>query len=92
MNHEAEIFGDDADVFDVTRARRFPGLRNEHRTFGIGQHFCLGSHLARKELVVMFEEIIPRLRNPRLISEPHNLVSNFIPGIKAMKIAFDPEA
>lgn len=91
VNHEAEIFGDDAEVFDITRARRMPNLRNEHRTFGVGQHFCLGSHLARKELNVMFSEIIPRLRNPRLVGEPHNLVSNFIPAIKSMKIAFDPE-
>lgn len=90
-NHEAEIFGDDADVFDVTRARRLPNLRNEHRTFGVGQHFCIGSHLARKELNVMFKQIIPRLRNPRLVGQPHNLVSNFIPAIKSMRIAFDPE-
>jgi cholest-4-en-3-one 26-monooxygenase len=45
----------------------------------LGQHFCIGSHLARKELLVMFEEMIPRIRNPRLVSEPHYLVSNFIP-------------
>jgi cytochrome P450 len=92
VNHETEIFGDDADVFDVTRTRRMPNLRNEHRTFGVGQHFCIGSHLARKELVVMFEEMIPRLRNPRLVGQPHNLVSNFIPAIKSMHIAFDIEA
>ena len=90
-NHEAEIFGEDADVFDVTRASRLPNLRNEHRTFGVGQHFCIGSHLARKELNVMFKQIIPRLRNPRLVGQPHNLVSNFIPAIKSMRIAFDPE-
>jgi cytochrome P450 len=89
VNHDPEIFGDDSEVFDVSRARRMTNLRNEHRTFGIGQHFCLGSHLARKELVVMFEELIPRLRNPRLVSPPHNLVSNFIPAIKSMQIAFD---
>lgn len=92
VNHETEIFGDDADVFDVARTRRMPNLRNEHRTFGVGQHFCIGSHLARKELVVMFEEMIPRLRNPRLVGQPHNLVSNFIPAIKSMHIAFDIEA
>ena len=92
VNHQEDIFGEDADVFDVTRTRRMPNLRNEHRTFGVGQHFCIGSHLARKELVVMFEEMIPRLRNPRLVSQPHNLVSNFIPAIKSMNIAFDIEA
>jgi cholest-4-en-3-one 26-monooxygenase len=91
VNHEAEIFGADAEVFDITRSRRMPDLKNQHRTFGVGQHFCIGSHLARKELGVMFEEIIPRLRNPRLVSEPHYLVSNFIPGIKRMHITFDAE-
>ena len=91
VNHDPEIFGDDAEVFDITRTRRMADLKNQHRTFGVGQHFCIGSHLARKELCVMFEEIIPRLRNPRLVGEPHYLVSNFIPGIKRMNIAFDPE-
>jgi cytochrome P450 len=91
VNHQAEIFGDDAEVFDVTRARRMPDLRSQHRTFGVGQHFCIGSHLARKELCVMFEEIIPRLRNPKLVAEPKYLVSNFLVGVKKMPITFDPE-
>jgi cytochrome P450 len=90
VNHETELFGDDAEVFDVTRAQRMRDLKNQHRTFGVGQHFCIGSHLARKELCVMFEEIVPRLRNPKLVGAPHNLVSNFIPGIKKMNITFDP--
>ncbi len=64
-NQDPELFGDDADVFDITRAQRQPDLRNQHRTFGIGQHFCIGSHLAHKELQCMFEEIVPRLRNPK---------------------------
>lgn len=91
VNHEPEVFGADAEVFDITRARRMPDLKNQHRTFGVGQHFCIGSHLARKELCIMFEEIVPRLRNPRLVGAPHNLVSNFIPGIKKMNITFDRE-
>lgn len=91
INRQQELFGEDADVFDVTRARRRGDFKHQHRTFGIGQHFCIGSHLARKELIVMFEELIPRLRNPSLIAPPHNLVSNFIPGIKEMRISFDPQ-
>ena len=89
VNHDPELFGDDAEVFDVTRSQRMADLKNQHRTFGVGQHFCIGSHLARKELCVMFEEIVPRLRNPRLVGSTHNLVSNFIPGIKKMNIVFD---
>ena len=91
VNHQTDIFGDDAEVFDITRARRMPDLRNQHRTFGVGQHFCIGSHLARKELCIMFEEIISRLRNPKLLGEPKYLVSNFLVGIKSMPISFDPQ-
>lgn len=78
----------DPDVFDVTRNRR-EDVRNEHRAFGIGQHFCLGSHLARLELKVIFEEIVRRIRNPRFDGDINWLRSNFINGIKSMPIAFD---
>jgi cholest-4-en-3-one 26-monooxygenase len=92
VNHEEGIFGDDADEFRVTRMQEQPDMKTQHRTFGIGQHFCLGSHLARKELTVMFEEMIPRLRNPKLVGAPKNLVSSFIPGVREMQISFEPES
>ena len=79
---------DDPDQFDITRHQR-QDLRNEHRAFGVGQHFCLGSHLARLELRVIFEEIVRQIRNPRLAGEVNWLRSNFINGIKKMPIAFE---
>ena len=78
----------DGDRFDITRAQR-EDVRNEHRAFGVGQHFCLGSHLARLELRVIFEEITRLIRNPRLDGEIKWLRSNFISGIKSMPIVFD---
>lgn len=78
----------DPDSFDITRNRR-EDVRNEHRAFGIGQHFCMGSHLARLELRVIFEEVTRRIRNPRLNGDIRWLRSNFISGIKSMPIAFD---
>ncbi len=90
-NHDPKIFGEDADFFDVTRSTRVKDLRNQHRTFGVGQHFCVGSHLARRELLILFEELIPRIKNPRLSTPPKILLSNFIPAIKEMKITFDKE-
>jgi cytochrome P450 len=92
VNHDETIFGDDAMQFDVTRAERIPDLYNQHRAFGIGQHFCLGTHLARLEMRVIFEEIIPRLRNPKLVGEVAYTRSNLVNGIKRMDITFDPEA
>ncbi len=84
-----ESIFNEGDTFDITRAQR-EEVRNNHRAFGIGEHFCLGSHLARLEMKVIFEEILRRIRNPRLDGEIAWLRSNFINGIKSMPICFDP--
>lgn len=92
INHDEQVFGDDAMRFDVRRTARQPDLANQLRSFGIGQHFCIGSHLARLELRIMMEEIIPRLRKPRFVAPPRYVQSFFVNAIKEMRIAFDPEA
>ena len=91
-NHDEAVFGEDAMQFDVTRAERMPDLYNQLRSFGIGQHFCIGTHLARLELNIMFEEIIPRLRNPRFREDPKFVRSYFVNAMKEMQISFDPES
>lgn len=78
----------DPDRFDIQR-NQYEDVRNGHRAFGIGQHFCLGSHLARLELEVIFREVVKRIRKPRLDGEIRWLRSNFINGIKEMPIAFE---
>lgn len=90
INQDDKVF-DQPIEFDITRAQRMPELSREHRAFGVGVHFCLGAHLARMELQLMFEEIIPRLRNPQF-AEPVKYVRDyFVNSIKEMKITFDPE-
>jgi cytochrome P450 len=91
VNHDEGVFGDDAMEFDVRRAERMPDLYNQHSAFGVGQHFCLGTHLARLEMRVMFEEIIPRMRHPKLAGKVEYTRSNLVAGIKCMPITFDPE-
>ena len=81
-NRDEEVF-EDPDRFDVGRNP------NEHLSFGIGEHFCLGANLARLELNAIFDEIIPRLRNPELVEPPRRLRSNFINGVKEMRVRFD---
>jgi cholest-4-en-3-one 26-monooxygenase len=83
-NRDEDIF-DAPDRFDVTRPD------NQHLAFGIGEHFCLGANLARLELVVIFQEILKRLKEPRLAAKPRRLRSNFINGVKEMRIEFEPE-
>ena len=92
VNHDEAVFGDSSEEFNVRRIEDMPELKNEHRTFGVGQHFCLGSHLARKEMNIVFEEIVKRIHNPQFAGCPRNLQSNFISGIREMNITFDKSA
>jgi cytochrome P450 len=77
-NRDEAAFAD-PQRFDV---RRTP---NEHVGFGgPGAHFCLGAHLARREMTVMFREIFRRLPGLEITGEPAYLMSFFIHGIKRM--------
>ncbi len=70
---------------------RFDVLRtpNEHFGFGAGgPHFCLGANLARREIRVMFEELLRRFPDIEITGEPDMLQSNFIHGIKRMPCAW----
>jgi cytochrome P450 len=75
----------DPDAFDV---RRSP---NPHVGFGgAGPHFCLGAHLARREMTVMFRELLTRVPDIAATAPPQRLVSMFINGIKRLPVAFTP--
>ena len=81
-NRDEDVF-DDPQRFDV---RRNP---NPHLGFGApGPHFCLGAHLARREITVMYKELFRHLPDIRAIGEPDRLRSNFINGIKHLPCAF----
>jgi hypothetical protein len=68
-------------VFDIIRNP------NEHLAFGLkSPHKCLGEHLARLEIKVLFEEFLPRLSDIRLNGSVDRLRSNFISGIKRLPI------
>jgi len=60
---------------------------NKHLAFGLGgPHFCLGSHLARLELRVWLEEMLPWLPRIELAGPPGRLRSNFFHGIKSLPV------
>ena len=84
-NRDEEVF-DDVDTFDVTRDP------NPHLSFGIGEHFCLGANLARMELQKIFAGLMKRLPDIELDAEPRRLRSNFINGVKEMRVSFTPTA
>jgi cytochrome P450 len=83
-NRDESVF-DEPFRFDLTRKP------NEHVGFGgPGPHFCMGAHLARREITVMFREIFRRLPDLQVTAEPDRLASFFIHGIKHMPCEFTP--
>jgi cytochrome P450 len=85
-NRDEAVFKDPYQ-FDVHREH------NEHIAFGgPGPHFCLGAHLARREIGVMFEELFTHLPDIRSVGEPDRLLSNFINGAKRLQAEWTPTA
>jgi cytochrome P450 len=75
-NRDEDIF-ENPDVFDVGRTP------NDHYGFGApGPHFCLGAHLARREITVIFRELLRRHPDIHSRGTPSQLASRFINGIK----------
>ena len=83
-NRDEDVFSDPY-RFDV---RRSP---NPHVGFGAaGPHFCLGAHLARREIDVIWRVLFDRLPDIAAVGEPDRLRSNFINGIKHLPCRFTP--
>jgi cytochrome P450 len=80
-NRDEAVFAD-PERFDITRSP------NPHVGFGgAGPHYCLGAHLARRELNVMLRELLARA--PGITAgEPDRLLSSFINGIKRLPCQF----
>jgi cytochrome P450 len=68
--------------FDVERSP------NKHVAFGYGAHICLGQHLARMEMRILWEELLPRLEFVALDGEPVNMDSAFVCGPKRVPIRY----
>ncbi|MEU7740348.1 cytochrome P450 [Nonomuraea sp. NPDC049158] len=82
-NRDTSVFPD-AEVFDIGRNP------NPHIGFGGGgAHFCLGNHLAKLELRVLFEQLARRYPRLRQTGEARRLRSNFINGIKELPVVMD---
>jgi cytochrome P450 len=83
-NRDESVF-DDPYRFDLSRNP------NPHTGFGgPGPHFCLGAHLARREITVMFRELLTRVPDLAAVGEPDRLLSNFIHGIKHLEVDVAP--
>jgi cytochrome P450 len=81
-NRDADAF-ENPDIFDIDRKP------NKHVAFGFGPHVCLGQHLAKMEIRILFEELLPRLKSVKLAGEPLLSHSFFVNGLKSLPITFE---
>lgn len=63
---------------------------NPHLAFGVGEHSCIGRHLARMEMELMLEALLNRIPDMAIASEPEWLVSNKHTVLKRLPVRFAP--
>lgn len=82
----------DEQVFDDPQAFRIDRAPARHVAFGYGPHLCLGQHLAKLEIRILFEEMLARIDDFALTGEPHLLHSTFSGGLKTLPIRYAAKA
>jgi cytochrome P450 len=75
-------------VFEEPETFRIDRNPNRHLAFGYGAHLCLGQHLAKMEMRILWEELIPRLESLELAGEPKLAVASFVGGPKTLPIRY----
>jgi cytochrome P450 len=80
-NHDPAQF-DDPRRFDAARDQ------NRHLAFGAGAHQCLGLHLARLEMRILFDCLLDRLDSVELAGEPKRAKSSFVGGLKTLPLRY----
>ena len=78
----------DEDVFEDPFRFRIDRDPNPHVGFGHGEHFCLGSHLARRSQRALFAELARRLEHVELAGEPEWIKASFVVGLKHLPIRY----
>ena len=78
----------DEEVFD--NPFDFKVDRNEAKkiAFGFGAHVCLGQHLARMEMSILFKKLLSQLEHIELAGEPKYTHATFVGGLKSLPIRY----
>lgn len=81
-NRDPDVHAD-AETFSSDRKRK------SILTFGIGPHFCIGTHLAKAEMVVSLGRLLERLPGLRLAHEPGRPVGTQVRWLTELIVSFD---
>jgi cytochrome P450 len=77
-----EAYFQNAEEFDMERSP------NNHLGFGFGAHMCIGQHIAKMEMTILWEELLPKLKSIELAGDPVPVKTNFVSSFKSMPIRF----
>jgi len=78
----------DESVFEDPCSFRIDRDPNRHLAFGIGEHFCLGAHLARQSQRALLRELVGRIDALELAGAPVQIASSFVVGLKQLPIRY----
>ena len=78
----------DEEVFEDPAAFKIDRKPNKHLAFGYGAHLCLGQHLAKMEMRILWEELLPRIKTLELAAEPKLSQATFVSGPKTLPVRF----
>jgi cytochrome P450 len=81
----------DPAVFDKPDRFRIDRSPNRHVGFGIGEHVCLGAHLARMELQELFGALSYRMKDAEIVAAVERSTSSFIGGVKRLPVVVEME-
>ena len=79
----------DEEVFEAPDEFRVDRKPNKHLAFGYGAHLCLGQHLAKMEMRILWEELLPRLKSVELAGTPALSEAVFVNGPKRLPVRFE---
>ncbi len=79
----------DEEVFDDPFSFRIDRDPNPHLGFGIGEHFCLGSHLARLEMKTAYKHLLPRIEEVEVCGAVDRLHSSLVGGVKRLPLRYE---
>jgi len=80
-NRDEQYFTN-AEEFDLERTP------NNHLGFGFGAHMCIGQHIAKMEMTMLWEELLPKLKSIELAGDPVPVKTNFVSSFKSLPIKF----
>ena len=80
-NRDEDVF-DDPFTFDITRKP------NPHLAFGVGEHFCMGAHFARRSMAAILHELVRRVEAWDLAGDPEWIQASFVVGLKHLPVRY----